>query len=60
MRINKNRNQYDPSHKEILKAYLREHRKLPTLGDDVSDDEESADDSNADEDADSDGGADSE
>ena len=39
VRINKNRSVYEPSHQDILKGYKRKHRKLPTLGDDVTDGE---------------------
>ena len=40
VRINKNKSVWKPADKEILKAYKREYRKLPALGDDVSDDSE--------------------
>jgi hypothetical protein len=55
VRINKNRSLCDPSWKEILGGYKRKHRKLPRMGDDVSDDE---DDEDADDDAEDDDDAD--
>ena len=44
VRINKNRHLYNPTWNAILGAYKRKHRKLPTLGDDVTDEEGSQDD----------------
>ena len=38
-RINKNRPVYDPPASAVLKAYKAKYRKLPALGDDVTDDE---------------------
>ena len=38
-RINKNRSVHDPSQEAVLKAYKAKYRKLPELGDDVTDDE---------------------
>ncbi|KAL1500555.1 hypothetical protein AB1Y20_013210 [Prymnesium parvum] len=40
VRINKNRRVSEPTWKAILSAYKHKHRKLPTLGDDVTDDED--------------------
>ena len=40
VRINKNRALCDPSWKQILDAYKKKHRKLPTLGEDVTDEED--------------------
>lgn len=39
VRVNKNRSAHDPSSKAVLGAYKKKHRKLPTLGEDVTDDE---------------------
>ena len=53
VRINKNRANYEPTHKEILKGYMRKYRKMPTLGEDVSDAESEGDEG---EEGDSEGG----
>ena len=38
-RINKNRPVYSPTAAEVLKGYKAKFRKVPALGDDVTDDE---------------------
>ena len=48
VRINKNRGLYNPSWNEIMAAYKRKHHKLPTLGDDVTDDEDASQDEESD------------
>ena len=40
VRTNKNRSAYDPPVKAILGQYKSEYRKLPDLGDDVTDNED--------------------
>ena len=44
VRINKNRRLHNPSWKEIMGLYKRKYHKLPTLGDDVTDDEDASQD----------------
>ena len=45
VRINKNRPLHNPPWNAILAAYKRKYHKLPTMGDDVTDDEGSQADS---------------
>jgi hypothetical protein len=59
VRINKNRKVYEPNDKDILCSYKKKFRKLPMLGDDVTDDEDDNEDGEDDEGDDSeDGGMD--
>ena len=48
-RINKNRPVYDPPASVVLKAYKAKYRKLPALGEDVTDDEDEEGDDGDDE-----------
>ena len=44
VRINKNKKSKKPNEKECLTAYKLKHKTLPTLGEDVTDDESEDDD----------------